>query len=266
MSMLGATPERRHTVRLHPQHPDISTYDARRFENALTIGEDGNAVRRHARALGVMDMSVNGRPVVTGADHARIEASLLGRAPDRRMAVLRSLHDATRHRALGIDVTALMFLDSLALDLPTMLLMGVLCDMSSPSITDGLQFVSADGTSQAWLQNDHALWAGRKRLQVVSASIAPGADWSDGGVDLERGMLPDTLVAAIHRRRLSEVVSHPILDPLDLTIEHVADNLGWPRLVTDHKPDAVRIDVIAQSMIDGGDAYGPFRGPMETSA
>jgi len=256
---MATTAAPRYVMHGNPPYRGIGIYDARLFENALTIGEDGNAVRMHARSMGVVDMSTSGRPVVEQADMERVRDSLLGRVPMRHAAILRSLHDATVGRNLHIDATGLAFLDSLGLHLPTMLLMGTLCDLSFPTTVDPLALIAADGGAQAWLQNDHSWWSGVHRLQVTSASLAPGVEWSDGGVDLDHGMLPDTMLAALPGMTLRDVVSHPLLDPLGLTIKLVADNLGWPRLVTDHVPRTVRVDRVAAAMIAHGDPYAPFR-------
>lgn len=60
--------------------------------------------------------------------------------------------------------------------------------------------------------------------------------------------LPDTLVDLCAGRPLKEVVSHPVLDPLPITISQTEQRESITRIHTDHAPSPASVDDLVQAM------------------
>lgn len=243
----------RYSVPLHQGLPALRLVDPFTIEEIALRARNCADARPILELLGCVSRPDSGQWTLPHTQHRRLEATLRGDDPGRRAVILDELGRADRRMATTIEATDLALLAGLGLDMPTCLLLAIARDVSEPCSTDALHLVSPDGSLQARLAptrvgSDTAPAdppvPGRadtriRRLALDTVALGRSAHWWKGTVLVDP--LPETTISALAGRPLTDLVSHPVLDPLGLVITDASNNeeIELAEVRTDHRPEHI---------------------------
>ncbi len=233
-------------------HPDagIRTFDAPDLDHLFTETGYQNAyiAERHAHAMGLEARVVTPAGAGTRSleiddtSYADLDALLMGGRSDLRAGIVNDLAGLVRQHDVLVDQVDLALVEALGLDLQACLHYALTFHDLDAGSCDPPRLVAADGSAELWLsvvrQND-----GDLHLDATCATLAPGCRWHRGTLLVEG--LPETLVPALAGRPLADLVRHPVIDPLDLTIMGVVDADGHHVVLTSHGPLRGRLSAVA---------------------
>lgn len=187
-------------------------------DDPLGVGRD--EVDRSARARALVEAALD------GLDHDT--AVMVGEETVRNLSGRRRTIGNPRG-LMPMDPVCAAIMQRLNIDPLTVTWLAVLMGVVDVNDEDGSLVARADGG----LPPDDTATRG-------SASMGDGDFWIQSG-RLDVHGLPDTVSALCAGRTLRSIVSHPVLDTVDLTIVEVETWDGVTTLVTDHKPRPVTI-------------------------
>lgn len=200
------TPDRR------PGLPACIHYDASILHDAICSSEARIDARHAALSFGLP------RGTTSVPEHVllTVDECLAGRRPDLAPAIREALLEIDARRPAQICSTGLAIISRMGIDIPTAMLLATINDIGTPGTVDAFQFVSADGSNQFWLDLlQHSTQAPR-RMRVNAASIGAEAFWFDEHISI--CSLPETVIAQLPGRPLTDLIEHPVLDPIGFTI------------------------------------------------
>lgn len=217
----------------------IRTFDAYDVETLFAetaYGAERNA-ERHALAMG-LDARIThpagaGTLSIETSSYEELDALLAGERPERRGQVMTDLDDLVLHHDMLIDRTDLALILALGLDPFAAIHFALTFHDLAPESCDAPRLIAADGSAELWLSMIRR-HDGRLHLDATCATLAPGCRWDRGSILVEG--LPETAAYALPGRPLSDLVRHPIVDPLGLDIMAVTHSDGCHTVLTTHRP------------------------------
>lgn len=204
----------------HPGLPDCLHYDSGHIHDALVSAPGRVEARSLALPFGDAVIHMRGTTSLPAHWLRTLDNCLAGQRPDLAPGIARRLAESCAERPATIHPVGLDLLARMGIDIPSALLLAIICDTAMPGSVDGLQLVSADGSDQAWLDIPVAKDEDR-HIRIMSASIAPNCFWSESGVTVDG--IPETALAILPGRPLLDVVSHPALDQHQFVIDKVEE-------------------------------------------
>lgn len=242
----------------HPRHspPLHAGLPAMRLVDPRTIEDMAFRSPHHARAwpllewLGATVRLDTGSPHLTANRMRDLERTLAGETPGRRPAILAAIASMTAIIPTTVEATDLALLRLMGLDVPACILLALARDVSEPLSLDSVQLVSTDGNRQAWLYPTRTgsatdpvrgIPGGRvRKLDLTTVTVGDGAYWSWGTLNVDG--IPDSVVPSLAGRPLSDLITHPVIDALNLTITETGDEDGMHIVRTDFEPDHILVD------------------------
>ena len=245
---MAANPTRRHARFIQPGMPALWATDPVMIERMALRDEGAAHARPLLERLGASASAQGGAWHLTANRHRDLQTTLAGGSPHLRPGIIEAVDRECARLPTTIEATGLALLRTIGLDVPSCILLAITRDVAEPLSVDGIQLVSEDGDLQAWFTptregsntdpaapDVHGVRHPRvRRLEITVATLADRAHWCQGRVEVDG--LADTVVAVLPGRPLRALLSHPILDPLSLTMTDVGEGIEGHSIGTDYRP------------------------------
>ena len=249
----------RHSAQFYTGLPALRLVDPKTVEDVAMNSPQRTRAWPLLEWLGCTVRLDTGTPHLPAGRLHDLERTLAGQTPERRPRILAAIAEACRTTPTSIEATDLALLEAMGLDMPACILLALARDVSEPLSVDAVQVVSPDGNLQAWLyptrsgsatDSEHGIKGGRHRkLDISTATVGDGAFWTHGTLNVQG--LPESVAASLPGRPLSDLIGHPALDRLGLTITDARDGDEMHVVRTDFEARYIPIEQVMERYATG---------------
>lgn len=183
------------------------------------------------------------------AERARfINETIAGRRPELAAQIWKIVYELARDQDAGIGALDVSFLQDMDVDLGTVILLLLILEETQGDLATPLDLVNRNGSKIISMKSVIRGNTGKNFvLETSKFQLSEQIVWTYNHVYIPT--LPDTIKVGLQGKYLKNLISHPLIDHMILTITGVDEAFGQ-MIRTDYYPEVLSIADLAKSELE----------------